>query len=349
MRDYYRRGDDPERQFFRHRETSGNETFDKEIVSPWRKLRLREASFGNGKPYSNEEVEADLAYVREKEEHQFTGEREGEAATQMHYGTMEGIASYDWFGPDAEVVPTSRYDDIRNGVDFAVVFTEEDAEPVILAVDATTTEDTVTLGGKTERARADIAFGKLATIKYFNTPGKLDGQIPKPGEVSVPRVVIGANAENANELTKTFASALEKGGKRALGEHRIQHALLMEAEGQLHEQLADAIAALSKRFDVRHEPPKILEVFGAWERELPEDVETTGIPETAYEKLQHLLENDAERLSLVSESWAKNVQVLAKALMKVGAVRNEKGAGENPDTFTKDQTIQALKHSRRAA
>jgi len=347
MRDAYR--GNPETNFFRHVETSGNETFDREIVAPWRKARLREASFGGGRPYADEEVEADLAYVREKEEQQFDTAREGEAATQMYYGTMEGIASYDWLGPDAEVVPTTRYDDIRNGVDFAVVFPREDGEPIILGVDATTTEDTMSLDRKTERSRADIQHGKLATLKYFDTPGKLDGQLAKRGEVQIPRVVIGANAENAKQLTAAFAIAFEKGGKRGLGEHHLQYALLTEIEGQLHEQLAEAVGALRKRLDVRHAPPKILEAFEKWEGELPDNLEEEGLASEKITALMNIIKADHKRLSQVDGGWGSNVEVLAEALAQIVAVRNEKGAQENPDTFAKDLTIKRLSHSRRAA
>lgn len=347
MRDAYR--GNPETQFFRHRETSGNETFDKEIVGPWRKLRLREASFGKGKLYSDEDVEADLAYIREKEERQFGSEREGEAATSMNFGTMEGIASYDWLGPDAEVIPATRYDDIRNGVDFVVVFTREDGETITLAVDATTTEDASTLDQKTERSRTDLQYGKLATMKYFDTPGKLDGATPQRGEVHMPRVVVGANAENAKLLTEAFAKAFEQGGKRALGEHNLQHAFLKEIEGQLREQLAVAVESLSKRFDVRHAPPKVLGVFDEWERQLADDVETNGLTTEQIQTFMQTISSDHERLHQVDGEWGKNVEVLARTLEQIVSVRNEKGVMENPDTFTEDQTIKHLSRSRRAA
>ncbi|MEK7570246.1 MAG: hypothetical protein AAB515_02295 [Patescibacteria group bacterium] len=349
MRDFYQRGATPETMLLKHRETSGNETFDREIVAPWRKARIREASFGNRKPYSTEEVEADLAYVREKEEQQFDSAREGEAATGMYYGTMEGIVAYDWLGPDAEVIPASRYDDIRHGVDFVVVFTREDAESIILAVDATTTEDAAALDHKTERSRQDIKHGKLATLKYFDTPGKLDGQVQKRGMTSMPRVVIGANAENAKQLTEAFATVFEKGGKRGLGEHHLQHALLTEIEGQLREQLAAAVEALGKRFDVRHDPPKILEAFADWEQRLPNESEDTGLSREHIAALQEVLQQDHARLEQVDGDWGKNVEVLNETLAQIVSVRNEKGAGENPDTLIADRTVQTLSHHRRAA
>lgn len=345
MRDLYR--GNPETQLFRHRETSGNPVFDREIVSPWRKARLREGAFANGKPYETADVEADLDYVREKEENQFDAQREGEGATQMYYGSMEGIAAYDWLGPDAEVVPTSRYDDIRNGVDFAVVFTRENGEPIILGVDATTTEDAGTLDRKTERSRAEINHGQLATLKYFDAPGKLDGQVAQRGEIHLPRVIIGANEENANQLAEAFATALTKGGKRGLGEHALQYALLTEIEGQLREQLATTVSALRNRFDVRSKPPKILEAFDDWETSLPD--EDTGLSNEHMGKLLQTINADRERLGHVDGAWGKNVAQLADTLAQIVSVRNEKGAGVHPDAFEQDRTIQTLSHARRAA
>lgn len=130
----------------------------------------------------------------------------------------------EWLGPNVFTIKTSRYDDIKNGVDGVAEFHEDNssASHLALAVDITFSSDT---SKKFERIKNEINSGKLAKIKYFKSEQmKIRGEL-----ANVPRVVIGVEARTVKELADLWTSK----DNRALGKHPVQFQILKEIIAEL--------------------------------------------------------------------------------------------------------------------
>ncbi len=340
MRNYYGRGSNPETLFFQNRETSGIEDFDAQVVRKYRNRRPSEEAFIGKSGYTREEVMADLDDIRGKEENLFS--KEGEGATQMFYGTMEGIAAHGWLGENTdartvEVVQTSRYDDVKNGVDFSVVIHEKGRAPIVLGIDATSMDDPYKLEQKLQRSLDGVKRGQLAPLKYYKYRGET-----APKGFTVPRLVLGTNAENAKHIAESMVNATAK-------ESPVQHALLQELEGQLRAQLAEAIEAYRRHGESTQSAAALLQELETWESSLPEDVEDAGLSaDHAAAFAEHLAAIRAT-LREGTNVYGKNLTRLAEALGYITSVRTEKSAPGSQDAFKTDRTVQTLTHPRRAA
>lgn len=129
----------------------------------------------------------------------------------------------EWFGPQACTIKTSRYDDVKNGVDSVVEFSEEGkrVSHAALAIDATYSKD---FDKKFKRIKRRIKEGDLTRIKYFTSEYS-----PFRGELSqVPMTVVGADVETIEELSHLWL----ENKKKELGTHWIQFQVLEELVGQ---------------------------------------------------------------------------------------------------------------------
>lgn len=131
----------------------------------------------------------------------------------------------DWLGPEALTIKTSRFDDIRNGVDSVAEFRESDvsASYIALAIDVTISAEAIK---KFKRIKKEIENGELAKVKYFiSEHTNIRGELSK-----IPRVVIGADAKTIKELGELW---LEKNNK-ILENHPVQFQVLEEISSQLN-------------------------------------------------------------------------------------------------------------------
>jgi hypothetical protein len=330
----------PETQFFHKRETSGDENFDTQVVAKYRRGRPNEDSFIGKNGYTHEEVEADLDDIRGKQEEIFS--REGEGATQMFYGVMEGIAKHGWLGESTEnrtieVVQTSRYDDVKNGVDFTVVIHEKGRPPIVIGIDATSMEDPFKLEQKLLRSINGVKHGQLTPLKYYRYKG-----VASPKGFTIPRGVIGANAENAKRMAESMVDATAK-------ENPVQHALLQELEGQFRAQLSAAIEAYRRHGESTHDEPEVLNRLEEWEDGLTEAVEDTGLSEAETATFNELLAEVRKSFAEGTNVYGKNLKRLAEVVGYIANIRMEKSASVSQDAFKDDRTVQVLKHPRRAA
>jgi len=197
--------------------------------------------------YRKEAVEADIAYVEELEQTFKKSDREGgtlgnksreEALRKIARGFEAVILQSDaneWFGPDAEMLIPSRYDDIKNGVDGIVEFNHEQSfSHLVLAVDMVSSNNTETIGRKLENIKNDIQKNNLAKVKYFESE-----QLKLKGEMTdIPRVVIGADRKTVQGLLSLFA----EGKNKELAGHYMQMQMLREIQMQLESfsKFADA-------------------------------------------------------------------------------------------------------------
>ncbi|MDD4995850.1 MAG: hypothetical protein PHW15_00005, partial [Patescibacteria group bacterium] len=174
--------------------------------------------------YGEDNVQIDEQYV-ERMERIFKQEEKPEQKKINQLATIFEAVIYehgelsDWFGPDAYMIKSSRYDDIKNGVDSVIEFREDEraASHLALAVDVTFSSDTQ---NKFKRIKKEIDNGQLAKVKYFCSE-----HLSIRGELShLPRVIIGAGAKTVNELGELW---IEEKNKK-LGNHHIQFQILEE-------------------------------------------------------------------------------------------------------------------------
>lgn len=174
--------------------------------------------------YGIPNVEADIAYVEEKET-QFATQETPEAASSKKMATIfEGLVHVygsrgHWFGPHSTMLKASKFDDIKHGVDSIVEFKppNQPASQLALAIDVTFAKD---LQRKFDRIRKEIEEGKLTKIKYFDS--KKTGF--KGMKTKVPRVVVGANIAIVKSLADLWSSKRED----LLVNHPIQNLVLQE-------------------------------------------------------------------------------------------------------------------------
>lgn len=175
-----------------------------------------------------ENVAKDTAYVENMERKFEQNLSEEQKYCKMLADIFEAMIydqiDNDWFGHDAVGIKTTRYDDIKNGVDQIVEFQEgeDSASHLALAIDATTSED---LDKKIERIKKEIEKGDMAHIKYFLSEYMREHKGFGRGEmVNIPRVVIGADRNIIKELSELW---LENKNKD-LAKHPIQFQILKE-------------------------------------------------------------------------------------------------------------------------
>lgn len=101
----------------------------------------------------------------------------------------------EWFGPDAETIKPSRYDDIKNGIDTVAELKEtgNSVARIAMGIDVTFSHDAEL---KFERIKKEIESGKLAEVKYFYS----ESSDIKEKLSNLPRVVIGADEKTIREV-----------------------------------------------------------------------------------------------------------------------------------------------------
>lgn len=189
--------------------------------------------------YGKENVENDMKYVSDMEakfENQASPEqkRARRLAEVFEAVVHEQGELSEWFGPDAETIKTSRFDDIKNGVDNIVEFREKNrsASHVAFAIDVTFSNE---MDKKFDRIRKEIDDGELAKVKYFYSEYLgIRGELTK-----IPRFVVGAESKTVKEIGELWI----EGKKKELGNHWVQFQILEEIIEQ-----ADAFAEYADRY-----------------------------------------------------------------------------------------------------
>jgi hypothetical protein len=185
--------------------------------------------------YGAEYVRNDIAEV-ERLEKRFSAEmspedRENAMLAQVFEAIIheegdakgKGVGAGGWFGPEAHTIASSRYDDIKHGVDTIIEFRRQtDAAYLGLAVDVTFS---TSVEDKLRRIRDEVKSGELTRLKYFESEflgfrGELSG---------VPRVVVGVERKTVQELVEQWM----EGNTETLKTSQVQHQLLFEIQMQL--------------------------------------------------------------------------------------------------------------------
>lgn len=215
--------------------------------------------------YSKKTVENDLNWVR-KEEERFEREDTPEQKEARKVSTIFETLIYDqaemseWLGKSAITIKSSRYDDIRNGIDLIVEFPDSEevsASHLALAIDVTLSSE---LDKKLNGIRRDIEHGKLSTVKYFKSE-TLDIRGEKK---DVPKVVIGVDSRTLDKVIDLWIKQTGE-SKDELGRHPIQFILLEEIMMQL-EKFKD-FAEKNKQNKVSESYEKVLTIMSGIIRE----------------------------------------------------------------------------------
>jgi len=177
--------------------------------------------------YSPDVIATDRKYLAEREqqigdlfaeqagEHRLEAEHTLELATIFHAIVVNNSS---WFGPvmGTKVYATTRYDDVKHGVDAIVErVTTEGTSLLGLGIDVTFGKQ---VDRKIRKLKEHIDNGSLTKVKYFKS-----GLKSVIDEITqLPSVVVGATADTARELTNLFA----KGKDNELGDHQVQFQVL---------------------------------------------------------------------------------------------------------------------------
>jgi len=180
--------------------------------------------------YDPKMIKKDLEYV-EMMEQRFLTEQDPKREESKQYAEIleaiihDNIEKSNWLGRDAHSIKSSRYDDIKNGVDMIVEFQDEDeavSSRLALVVDITFSTQ---IREKIDRIKEDIRNGRMAEVKYFSSD--LSNQ---RGElVKLPNVVIGAEIGNVKKVRDAWMNESGNGLER----HPLQMLMLEEIQKQL--------------------------------------------------------------------------------------------------------------------
>lgn len=153
--------------------------------------------------YGEEEVARDKAEIEATRRNFYSNFDEESRRIKACGDTLEQIIAQNikenrWFGDNTKVKFTSRYDDIKNGVDFVLEIRRE-GQPAFSAmcIDATFgVPDYKKLG----RLQYEIDSGQLAKLKYSNLPENTDSAGDK-SDKGIPRLILSLDLESLAQLS----------------------------------------------------------------------------------------------------------------------------------------------------
>lgn len=183
--------------------------------------------------YNEEEIENDLKEVVRLEklwqdEMTFQESYNNEVASLLEGVIVDQVESNNWLGEDTTMVPASRHDDVKNGVDGVAIFKENQKNKYLgLGVDVTFASNSEVLLKKMDSIKAIIRYGILSKLKYFR-----DLETGEHKELSVPKIIIGARLSSAEKLVMLWGSK-EEGKNKKLKEDPMQSKIILESLYQL--------------------------------------------------------------------------------------------------------------------
>ena len=251
--------------------------------------RLREKDFV-GRPYSEGDVKADLAFVAERREEHRRNETPEKAEMKRLADMFEALVLWnaqmaEWFGSKAITIKTAEYDDYKNGVDMVVEFREDRSALYLgLAADVTFTSDRTVIVKKFALLREEIKQGSLAQVKYFRSEHThIDGQLSK-----LPEVIIGVSKGMVLELARLWA----EGRNQELANHRIGIMILRQMEAQLETfaRYAESVGQ-KEAAQIYFDRLSLIQGILAEKAELVAKVESTPNTDPVHEEIMGFIKN----------------------------------------------------------
>ena len=171
--------------------------------------------------YTNESIDADIAYTSLRES-QFKSDEMEKTAHVLEGIFYEHLELSNWLGKGVETTKTSRFDDIKHGVDLIAEFnTEGFTKHLALGIDVTF--NSMSLGGKFAKIKEEIDKDTLTLVKYF------DSHSHKGELKNIPRTIVGVEKNTVNELAALWV----RDQKAALANHFVQDIIAKEILEQL--------------------------------------------------------------------------------------------------------------------
>ncbi|MGB9681210.1 MAG: hypothetical protein ACPLXL_01555 [Minisyncoccia bacterium] len=221
---------------------SNNPLFLEKIQSEWNKLKPKMKDFSD--IYPVEEITAD-SNALEKIKEDF--ELKTEMGIVGEGVAMEGIYELEWVAPDIEVLPTSEYDDIKNGIDFVLRLYDKKAKPLYLGIDVTTSE--LAIKEKRQNILNFLRRGQLAHLKYFADPA-----CGIKGKIDLPKIAIVLNPERtltAQNLLLKRKERQELSEKEKIELNKYKEEVEKEITNQLQENIQNIKELIKKTKYIR--------------------------------------------------------------------------------------------------
>jgi hypothetical protein len=182
--------------------------------------------------YPLKEIEGDLNEIKNYKlfwEKKDAKEKKFDNISSIYEGIIsDQIGSNSWFGDNCEAIPTSEYDDIKNGIDVVTIFNQDESRQYMgLGIDVTFASEKKFLEKKLESIKQCIRSRTLPSLKYF--------QDPETGEhktIFLPKVIIGSRLSSAEKLIRLWGSKDEDRNKK-LSEHPVSSKIILESISQL--------------------------------------------------------------------------------------------------------------------
>jgi hypothetical protein len=143
---------------------------------------------------------------------------------------LDVIENNKMLGNNCGIFPTSKWDDIKNGIDGVFVLDKEEQNEYLggIEMDITFSLKFGDLESKLEGIKQNIRLGKLPTLKYFR-----DSKSGERKEISLPKVIIGAERASAEALLRMWGMNKANQNQDNLKNHPIQSKIIMEFIAQL--------------------------------------------------------------------------------------------------------------------
>lgn len=183
--------------------------------------------------YSEEQIQNDLLEIKNIENTLNLNSSKQEKENRKIASLLEGVIvdqveANEWLGEDCEIIPASRYDDIKNGIDIIGIFNKKNvAQHLGLAIDVTFASNHETLFKKLNSIKATIYSANSPKLKYFRDPETGQHKV-----LYLPKVIIGTRLSSAEKLLILWGSK-EEGKNKKLKEDPMQAKIILESLYQL--------------------------------------------------------------------------------------------------------------------
>lgn len=313
--------------------STGNEIFDATIKAQWDATKPRGMT------------ETDRRYV---EHCRRDFQRSIYEAQRLMYLFAEAVGSFDWFGPDANVMLTNEYDDFAHGIDIVLYFTQENGPSVKIGVDITCAEDVQKLDDKLRGIRKEIRHGSIGTVKYF----QVDEAHERTGILHLPRVVLGTDQKTTNMIFDDVAAALEKKQRLSLdARHALQYELTQEMEHQLADFFEESIDAFLtftfRRRDLDERSGELIKEVRTHAYAVRTMSVEDKVDAPAFSELLDFLAKEERNLRAIDEHLAGNIFAHLEALFVVRNVKKRGRASARPQG-ERNATVRTLMNPRRS-
>lgn len=168
---------------------------------------------------------------------------------------MDLLDTNKFLGENNEIIPTSKYDDIFNGIDGVLIVNQDNLENEYLGLnfDVTFSSNDENIEKKIESIKQCIREGVLPTLKYFQDPTTKEHK-----KISLPKIIIGSQQSSADGLVRLWGKT-DDSNREKLKNHPVQSKIIVEALSQLayFHDFAKNLAEKTKEDDMKEKYKEI--------------------------------------------------------------------------------------------